>query len=164
MKKILGLTEKTGDLVIAGILFCIGLFTIIYSAMMPSSQWEVGPGFFPLIAGIFLCGVSLALGINNTFIKSRVTNRVEMGNRQVWYIIVSVIIVGILFKKIGFIPLIALFIAFILKIFSNMGHRKCFILGVAGAISAFLIFDLLFVIRLPRGELVMKLIRWSGLY
>jgi putative tricarboxylic transport membrane protein len=159
-----GPTERTGDLITSGVLFCIGLFSIINSQMMPPAGYgEVGPGFFPKIIGTLLCGISLSLVIQS-FIKGSTTNGVGMSHRKVWYIVAAIIFLAILFEKIGFIPLVALFVGFLLKIFSNMGYKKCIAFGVAAAISAYLIFGSLLELQLPRGELVMNLLRWGRLY
>lgn len=159
-----GPTERTGDLITSGVLFCIGLFSIINSQMMPPAGYgEVGPGFFPRIIGALLCGISLSIGMHS-FIKRSSTNRVEMSHRKVWCIVAAIIILAILFRKIGFILSVALLVAFLLRIFSNMGYKRCIAFGVAAAISAYLIFGSLLELQLPRGELVMNLLRWGELY
>ena len=151
-------TERTGDLITVGVLFCIGLFSIIYSQRMPPGMYgEVGPGFFPKLIGTLLCGVSLALGTHR-FIKKSTTKRVKMSQGKVWFIIAAIIILTVFFKKVGFIPLVALFVGFLLKIFSNMGYKKCITLGVAAAIIAYLIFASLLGIELPKGELFINLL------
>jgi|SRR3989339_1174204 len=155
-----GSHERAGNLIILGFLFCLGLYSIICSLIMPPAAYgEVGPGFFPKILGVLLCGISIVLGIQN-FIKTNTTNRVEISYRKVWYIVPSIIVLAVLFEKVGFIPLVALLVCFLLRIFSNVGYKKCIAFSVILAIGAYLIFGSLLELQLPRGEWVMNLLRW----
>lgn len=142
-------TERIGDVVISGVLFCIGLFSILVSRWMPKIQSAVtGPGTFPNLLGILLCVVSLALGVY-TLLHRESIKEVEIGHSGTWTIPVAIIVVGVFFERLGFVPMIAFFVGFFLKIFSNLGWIACVIFAAAAAISAYLFFNLLLGIPLP---------------
>ncbi len=152
-KKVWGPSEQTGNLIIAGILLCIGLSSILTSQAMPRGEFAVpGPGFFPTLLGLILCGVSLALCIS-IILQSKITNRVEIAYPNIWSIIVATMVLGVFFERIGFIPMTCLFVGFILKVLSDLGWIACAISGAAAAISAYLFFNVLLDIQLPPGLL-----------
>ncbi len=142
-------TERVGELVITGVLFCIGLFSVLMSRDMPKGEFSVpGPGFYPTILGFVMCSFSIALGIR-VFLYYRTTKRVEIGHPYIWFTTVALIIVAILFERIGFIPMIALFIVFLLRILSHLRWVSCILWAIAGAVTAYLLFDLLLGVQLP---------------
>jgi len=144
-------TERIGDVVISGVLFSIGLFSILFSCWMPRIQSAVtGPGTFPMLLGILLCVVSLALGVY-TLLHRENNKEVEIGHSVAWTIPLAIIVVGVFFERLGFMPMIALFVGFFLKIISNLGWIACLLFAAAAAISAYLFFDLLIGVPLPMG-------------
>lgn len=145
-------TERTGNLIIIGALFCIGLFCLISSRMMPPGQFgEMGPGFFPGLLGAILAGLSLVLGIKAVF-KDFPKGRVRLGYRDGWSIIGATVLVAMMFKPLGFMPSIGLFVCFNLKLLSRLGWIKCILLSAAAAVAAYLLFDPLLGIPLPMGD------------
>jgi putative tricarboxylic transport membrane protein len=141
-------TDRSGDLVIAGILFCIGLVWILESLVMPHGEFSVpGPGFFPTLLGVLLCGVSFLLGARTLF--SRTTQPVKIGHLHIWSTIMALMVLAFFFERLGFIITTALFVGFFLKMLSAMRWIPCILLSVAAAISAYLFFDFLLGIPLP---------------
>ena len=153
-KRVWGPTERNGNLVIAGILWCIGLYCILASQDMPHVEYVAvpGSGFFPTILGIILCGVSLALGVG-IILHRTTTNYVEIAHLHIWLIIMAIMVMGVFFERIGFIPMTWLFVASILKILSDHGWLVCAVSGAVAAISAYLFFNTLIGIHLPLGLL-----------
>jgi hypothetical protein len=144
-------TERGGELVIAGILFCIGLFWIIESRYMPRGEFSVpGPGFFPILLGVLMCLVSGALGVQRFL--DRTSGQVKIGHPKIWSTIVAIIVLAVFFERLGSIVMIALFVAFLLKILSHLRWYACILWGIAAAISAYLFFDPLLGIQLPRAR------------
>lgn len=141
-------TERSGELVISGILFCIGLYWMIESRVMPKGEFLVpGPGFFPVLLGALLCIVSLALGVQ-TFLN-RTTRQVKIGHPYIWSTIIALIVVAVFFERLGFILMIALFVGFLLKILSSLRWMTCILWAIVGAVSAYLFFKLLLGIQIP---------------
>jgi hypothetical protein len=142
---------RNGNLVIAGFLFCAGLFAILVSRTMPQGAFLVpGPGYFPTILGMLLCVVSVTLGVQ-AFIDKTTTDVVKVGQTTGWATIAAIMIVGVCFEKIGSIPMFTLFVAFLLKMLSNHKWFSCMILGIMAAITAYFFFSIFLGIFLPLG-------------
>jgi hypothetical protein len=145
-------TERTGNLIIIAVLFGIGLFCVIASRMMPGGQFgEMGPGFFPGLLGTILAGISLVLGIE-AFFKDSAKNRVRLAYRDGWSIVGATVLVAVMFKPLGFMPSIGLFVFFNLRLLSHLGWIKCILVSAAAAAAAYLLFDSLLGIQLPMGD------------
>jgi hypothetical protein len=141
-------TERSGDLVIAGVLFCIGLIWIIGSLGMPRGEFAVpGPGFFPTMLGTLMCVASFALGLHTLLVKS--TQRVRIGHPYIWSTIMAMLMVSIVFERLGFIATMALFVGFFLKLLSGLRWIPCTAFSIAAAVGAYLFFNLLLGIQLP---------------
>jgi len=145
-------TERTGNFVIIAALFGIGAGSVIASRLMPTGQFgEMGPGFFPGLLGAILAGISLVLG-GQALLNRSIKNRVQLGHRDAWSIIGATVMVAVTFKPLGFMPAIGLFVFFNLKLLSNLGWIKAALVSAAAAVAAYLFFDSLLGIPLPRGE------------
>jgi len=141
-------TQRTGDMVIAGALFCIGLIWVVGTVDMPRGEFSIpGPGFFPVVLGLALCGASLALG--GSILMFRAAKRVSIGNTYIWSTPIALIALAILFERLGFVPSIALFIGFFLRLLSDLKWVTCVVAAVAAAIGAYLFFSYLLGVSLP---------------
>lgn len=142
-------SERKGELVISGIMFCIGLFFILLSREMPHGNLNVpGPGFFPTLLGVLLCGSSFAICIRSFLYKT--TNRIKIGHPCIWSTLMAIIVLAFFFERLGFILAITLFVAFLLKSIAHFRWIPCILWAVAAAISAYLLFDVVLGIELPR--------------
>jgi hypothetical protein len=145
-------TERTGNLVILVCLFGLGMFCVISSRAMPGGQFgEMGPGFFPGLLGAVLAGISLILG-GQMVVSRSLQNRVQLGHRDAWSIVASTILLAFIFKPLGFMPSVGLFVCFNIKLLSKLGWIKCIAVSVAAAVSAYLFFSTLLGTPLPLGD------------
>jgi len=145
-------TQRNGELVIAGIIFCIGLGGALMSRSMPKGEYMVpGPGLFPALLGTLLCVVSLAFIVRLALSKSD-KKVVEVGHRYIWATTAAIILVSIFLERLGFILVITFFVGFLLKLLSNLGWIACILWAVAGAIAAYLFFDSLLGVQLPSAR------------
>jgi hypothetical protein len=141
--------EKTGDMVISGILFSIGLVAILLSRLMPPGEFSVpGPGFFPTLLGTFLCIVSGAQA-GRLVARKGSSDWVRIGHPRVWTTLAALLGIAVFFETLGFIPVMALFVFFCLKTFSPLRWIICLLIAGAAAAGAFLFFDTLLGVRLP---------------
>lgn len=145
-------TLRSGDLVISGLLFCIGLFAILMSRAMPKGEYSVpGPGLFPALLGILLCGVSLVFIVRLVLYKSA-KKVVEIGHRYIWATTVAIILVSFFFERFGFILVITFFVGFLLKLLSGLRWIACILWAVVAAIAAYLFFNSLLGVQLPSAR------------
>jgi hypothetical protein len=141
--------EKTGDMVISGILFSIGLVAILLSRFMPPGEFSVpGPGFFPTLLGTFLSIVSGAQAVRLAAKKGG-RGTIRIGHPRIWATLVALLGVAAFFETLGFIPVIALFVFFCLKTFSPLRWIPCILIASAAAAGAFLFFNVLLGVQLP---------------
>ena len=142
-------TERRGELVIAGILFCIGLVGVLMSRAMPKGEYMVpGPGLFPALLGLLLCGVSLAFIVRLALHKGA-RNVVNVGHRYIWATTAAIILVSLFLERLGFILVMTFFVGFLLRLLSRLGWIACILWAFAGAVSAYLFFDSLLGVQLP---------------
>ncbi len=142
-------SERNGELVIAGVLCFIGILWIVLAGAMPYGEFSVpGPGFLPALLGALMCGVSLALGIR--LFWSKPGRPIHIGHPRIWITIAALILLAVIFEPLGFFLTITLFVALILKLLSPMKWVACSLWAACGALVAYLFFDLLLGIQLPR--------------
>ncbi len=140
-------TERNGELVIAAILFGIGLFWVIGSRDMPQGEFSVpGPGFFPVWTGSLLCAVSAVLAFRVLRAKAV---RIEIGHPFIWSTVLAIIALSIFLEGAGFLLVITLFVGFFLKMLAGLRWHACILWAVAASILAYCFFDLLLGIQLP---------------
>lgn len=149
-------TGRTGNLLIIVFLCVIGVATVIAAVRMPSGQFgEMGPGFFPGLLGGILAVISLVLAVQ-TFLNRSQKERVELRYRKSWLIVGATILVALILEPLGFIPSIALYVLFNLKLLSELGWFKCILISVVAAVGAYLFFDSLLGIVLPAGDWIVS--------
>jgi hypothetical protein len=145
------LTERSGDLFAAGILFSIGAFAIIVSRFMPSGRFdEVGPGVFPCILGVILCGASLGIGVKS-YCQSEKYKEVSISHRDSWAIVAGTLVMAFLFKPFGAIPVLGLYVLFLLMLLSDLGWVKSIFFAAIAAVATYFFFDVLLGIPLSGG-------------
>jgi len=145
------LTERVGDYIVAAILFLVGLSALILSQNMPAGAFgEVGAGFFPSILSVSLCLVSVAIGVSNLWRRDG-QKAIHIAYRNSWWIVGGLVIAAILFDPIGALPMIGLYVLFLLKLLSKLGWIKCILFAAATAAGGYVLFDMLLGIPLPRG-------------
>jgi putative tricarboxylic transport membrane protein len=146
-------TERTGELVISGITFCVGFVGILMSRDMPKGEYSVpGPGVFPALLGILLCGVSLGLTVQILLRHKPAKKVVEIGNRYIWATTAAIIGISFLFERLGFILVMAFFVGFLLRLLSNLRWIACILWAFVASIAAYGFFHFLLGVQLPSAR------------
>jgi hypothetical protein len=145
------LTERFGDCIVAAVLFLVGLSTLILSQKMPAGTFgEVGPGVFPTIISVILCLVSVGICVSNLWRRDGQTV-IHIVHRNSWWIVGGLVITAILFTPVGALPMIGLYVLFLLKLLSKLGWIKCVSFAALTAAGGYVVFDYLLGIPLPGG-------------
>lgn len=145
----LRVNKRKAVLFVACIFFCIGIFVIFTSLRMPRGSFNTpGPGFYPGLLGVLLCGISLVLGFISLHQRNN-TETVLLGHLDIWTVIFALIIVAVLLERIGFILVFTLFLVLLFKKLSGLKWIKCIILAFSCAIITYLFFNTILGVRLP---------------
>lgn len=148
-KNILNPTKRTGNLWVAFLLFGLGIFAILESLKMPPGLYNTpGPGFYPRLLGVILCGVSLTL-VFLSLPRWKNDDRVLLGNWNIWAVLLALFIVAELLERIGFILAFTLFLFFLFKKLSERNWIWCLVFSFSGSMGAYLFFSVLLGLRLP---------------
>lgn len=138
-----------------------GLFVVFLS--MRLSVWSIGEpreGFFPLIIGIIIVGVSLLMTIKSLNILSRSKAKEEIleghGNGKSYIIklysyIILMLLYGISIEKVGYLITSALFLMVALKFVEKRGWKSSILVTVAVTTISYVLFGFLLKVPLPEG-------------
>jgi putative tricarboxylic transport membrane protein len=147
------LTERIGDFIAAAVLLLVGASALIVSWHMPAGRFgDVGPGFFPSILGVVLTLVALAIGTSNVWRRDGETV-VALGHRDSWAIAGGLLVLAVFFDIVGALPMIGLYVLFLLKLLSRLGWVKCVVFAAVTVVGGYVVFDVLLGIPLPAGIL-----------
>ena len=143
--------ERKGNLILSGIIFAIGIYVVAEARSMPYEDATVpGPGFFPLILGVMLCGVSFAL-MAKSLLQRRVLPSLQIGHFSMVPILLGLLLLAGLLERVGFLPTVSLFIFLSLNTLSDAKWWLCILWGILAAFAAYSFFHLLLGIALPYG-------------
>jgi hypothetical protein len=149
------------ELVVSAILFLIGL-AIIFDSQRMGSGWSGGnlqPGYFPMRLGILISAVSAAIFVRALFKRSKpakefVTNT-ELGRVLAVLVPTILYVVGIQF--IGIYVSSAFFIGAFMRIGGKQGWVKTILVSIGTSVVLFVLFEVVFLIPLPKGPFEMLL-------
>lgn len=154
-------TMRQGEIVSGLVLAGLGLFIVAQS-----SQWVLlgkegpGPGFFPLIYGVLMVLLSLAL-ITQAILKrpsvssvpgNGINNNV-MAALGVWLAFLATILS---MKAIGFMVALGLLVVFMTRIIYSKSLQFSLVSGLTVPLGFYLIFKLGLQVQLPVGT-------WTGI-
>ncbi len=143
------INQRTGEIAIAAVLFTIGLVWFIVSLQMPRGEFAVpGPGFFPMFLSLALCVSALVL-VGVALLGGTTVLQVRVGNRSIWATALALLLLAVLFEPLGFIPAIALFVGFFLRLLAGFRWLTCLVAGLAAAYAVHLFFGGLLGLPLP---------------
>jgi len=140
--------------------FFIGLLIVVGSvtSLKIGTVSDPGAGFCPLLAGILLTGFSLVIFLMATFEKISEKNNL----RQLWaglnwpkivYTMIALLSYALLLETAGFLLVTLLLFVFLLRKIEPQKWKLVVGLSVIASVGAYLIFDRLLQIQLPRGVL-----------
>lgn len=140
--------RRQGELAVAVAFFLVGAVWLVGVLDMPKGEFSVpGPGFFPALLGLALCVTSVALA--GKVLAAKTTARVPIGNWHIWSTGIALGVLALLFEPLGFVPSVALFIAFFLKRLAGMRWATSILAAAAAAGAAYWFFSSLLGVPLP---------------
>jgi putative tricarboxylic transport membrane protein len=147
--------QKNGDMW-AGLFFLfLGIAVVVGSLRMPlGTPLDPQPGFFPLLAGIFLSGLSIVHLVLAFLKRKKSLNMRSFGT--VWrpaFLIVGLFIYTFILDPVGYVIATLFLSVIILRILESKSWWKLSAISLASSVGSFILFDRILGVTLPLGLL-----------
>jgi putative tricarboxylic transport membrane protein len=148
---------KAAELAVAGLFFLFGAI-VIYDSMRLGAKWSAdGPqaGYFPFYLGSLVCASAAITFVRGLFLRGEQNGTfVEVGQLK---LVLSVLIPSCVYVSligwIGIYVASAVFVAFFMRWLGKYDWWKVALVSVGNSVVFFLIFELWFLVPLPKGPL-----------
>jgi putative tricarboxylic transport membrane protein len=141
----------SGGTFLAGVLAMIGLLFTWQALLIDLGDFALpGPGFFPLVLGVVVFGLSVAIGIEHR-LGAGSREVVELGHRDVLIVCVALLAVPPLFEPFGAYATLGLFGAAILVL---VARRSLVVAGLSASVAmaaCWYFFQVALGLQLPPG-------------
>jgi putative tricarboxylic transport membrane protein len=145
--------RKNGDMWAGFFFLFFGIAVIIGSLGLPlGTPLDPKPGFFPLLAGIFLSGLSI-VHLVRAFLK-------KSGPMQafgaVWRpasMIAGLLIYSLILDPVGYVIATIILSVIILRILESKSWWRLVTIGIGASIGTYVLFDRIMGVTLPLGIL-----------
>jgi len=139
------------ELAVAMVLLSLGLFAAWGAARMPLGSASLpGPGMTPLIEGTLLALCAVVLLIQRFKEPAGADDQLVLGHRHVSLAVISIIGVGLLLERVGFLVTGSLFLFALLWALSPLGWWRSLLASVLACALVMFIFRNLLNVALPR--------------
>ena len=145
---------RTGDILASLFFLVVGIGVILGSLQLPlGTALEPMPGFFPLLAGILLSGVSIVQLIQSLLNSS--PQKRYFGNLQrPTYLIMGLIAFCIILNYAGYIVSTVFLSAVILWVMGTRTWWKLVVVTISLSLVTYFLFDRVLGLPLPPGLLI----------
>lgn len=152
-----GLTHSAVDAITAVVVFLIGAVMIVDNARLGVSWGENGPepGYFPYHIGIILCISATAVLLQSLFGKRRNQEVFVTWDRfrLVLMVLIPTAVFVLLIQFLGIYVASVLFIAGFMRLLGKIGWLKTVLISVGVTVLLFWMFEIQFMVPLPKGPL-----------
>jgi len=150
-------SHKAAELVIAGFFFTLGVIVIVDSIRL-GAQWGAdGPqaGYFPFYLGALICVASGITFVRGLFLRADDNGTfVEVGQlKLVMSVLVPSCVYVALIDWLGIYVSSAIFVAFFMRWLGKYPWWKVALVSIGNSVAFFLIFEIWFLVPLPKGPL-----------
>ena len=112
-----------------------------------------GAGFFPLVLGLTLGGLSIGLLAQSLANRTRGSPRIWPERPEVLYLMASIAVAAWLFERAGFLPAMALFLGAALRVLGTRNWATVVVAALVGSVVSYVVFGRALQIALPTGPL-----------
>jgi putative tricarboxylic transport membrane protein len=143
------------DLIVALIVFALGAVVVYESYRLGSSWGSDGPqaGYFPFYIGMFICISSAVVFVQSLLRLPSDTKvfveRVQL--KRVLIVLVPTVAYVLSVQLIGIYVSATVFIGLFMRLVGKYGWMRSAAVGLAVSIAAFMLFEIWFLIPLPKG-------------
>jgi putative tricarboxylic transport membrane protein len=156
--------QKSAEIGVAALFFLIGAI-VIYDSIRLGVRWDEvhgpQPGYFPFFVGLIIC-ISSALNIAFAVLMRPERNKpfVHVGQlKLVLTVLLPTMLYAVAVTWIGIYVSSILFIAFFMRWLGKYPWWKALAVSVGAAVVFYLIFEVWFLVPLPKGPVE----SWLGL-
>jgi putative tricarboxylic transport membrane protein len=148
-------TVRTMELVVAGLLFILGLLVIVDSQRLGAKWAEDGPqaGYFPFYIGLLICISCSVIFFRGMAVKTRKTFVSREALSLVMKMLVPSIVYTIAISFLGIYLASTIFIVGFMVWLGKYSWAKALATGVGVNITFFLLFEIWFKVPLPKGPI-----------
>jgi hypothetical protein len=154
---------RSAEIGLALFLFGLGAI-VIYDSLRLGMRWAADgpqPGYFPFYLGVFICSacaVTIVLALRMTAERNKTF--VQVGQlKLVLSVLVPSAVFVVLVGYIGIYVSAVIFVAFFMRWLGRYRWWKVAAVSVGHSVVLFVIFEIWFLVPLPKGPLE----RWLGL-
>ena len=152
------LRQKSAEIAVAALFFLLGAI-VIYDSLRVGVRWEEvhGPqgGYFPFYVGLIICVSSAINALRALMVPAQQTKTfVQVGQlKLVLTVLVPTALYAAAVTWIGIYVSSALFIAFFMRWLGKYPWWKAAAVGLGAVAVFYLIFEVWFLVPLPKGPL-----------
>lgn len=146
---------RTMELVVAAALFLLGAI-VMYDSVRLGARWaDDGPqaGYFPLYIGLLICLSTAVVFFRALAIKGRRTFVTREALALVLKMLVPSIVYVVVIRYLGIYVASAVFIVFFMIWLGKYSWAKAVPVGLGTSVVFFLLFEVWFLVPLPKGPL-----------
>jgi len=146
--------EKARAGSVAGVFLLVGAWICLEAIQVPVGTVRMpGAGFFPLVLGLTLVVLSLALLAMNLLSPAAGPTRVWPERPEVLYLLGSMVAAVWLFERAGFLLTMALFLGVAVRVLGTMSWVTVVVAAMVGSVTSYMVFSRALLIALPAGIL-----------
>jgi len=151
------ISQKAAEIVVAAVFLLLGAIVIFDSVRLGFRWGEDGPqaGYFPFYVGAIICLSSLANLVRALMVAPEKSKTfVEIGQlKLVLVVLVPTAIYAALIGWLGIYVASILFVGFFMRWLGKYPWWKVIAVSIGNSVFFFLIFEIWFVIPLPKGPI-----------
>jgi len=146
---------KSAELVVAVLFFLLGALVIFDSVRLGANWNSDGPqaGYFPFYLGVIICAATMVTFVHGILIPEHRNGAfVEVGQlKLVLSVLVPSAVYVALIDSLGIYLASAIFVAFFMRWLGKYAWWKVALVAIGNSVVFFLIFEIWFLVPLPKG-------------
>jgi hypothetical protein len=150
-------SQKTAEIAVAAFFFALGAVVMVDSVRLGARWAEDGPqaGYFPFYIALILC-IASAFNLAFAVVSARDQGRAFVERGQLKLVLAVLVPAAVYVALVGWIGIYvasALYVAFFMRWLGKYAWWKVAAVSIGNSVVFFLIFEIWFLVPLPKGPL-----------
>ena len=150
-------SQKTAEIAVAALFFALGAVVMVDSVRLGARWAEDGPqaGYFPFYIALILC-IASAFNLAFAVVSARDKGRAFVERGQLKLVLAVLVPAAVYVALVGWIGIYvasALYVAFFMRWLGKYAWWKVAAVSIGNSVVFFLIFEIWFLVPLPKGPL-----------